>query len=95
MIYTVKIDYYATGEGRTQMILIGSYEDASKAKDRFKQIFDPYFAIGCTIEEGINIDGMEHMVPDYIINRFRENEDIKTSNRGYLEYYTSFHMNFA
>jgi len=38
MKYTAKLDYYATGEGRTLMILIGDYRNIDEVKETKQKI---------------------------------------------------------
>ena len=88
MMYTAKLDYYATGEGRTLMILIGDYRNIDEVKEAFSRHFDPYFTMGAEIIEGIDISGFESIIPANIIEAFNEGKE-------YYNYYTAFHMNFA
>jgi hypothetical protein len=97
-MYTVTCDYFATGEGRTIMLLItrgyGPSDDGKEnALANFKEVFGDYYAIGADVMEGIQFDvpGAKLLLSD----------DIKTSlldwvnDAGGLEYHAKIHVNFS
>lgn len=88
MMYTAKLDYFATGEGRTLMILVGNYSKQSEAYDAFSKHFDPYFAQGCDIVEGVDLMGFEKLVPEFVQKEL-------TEGKAYYEYFTCFHYNLS
>lgn len=52
-LWTIWVDYFATGEGRTLTALIVYAENAEEAKKKFADKFSDYMAIGCDAEEGV------------------------------------------
>ena len=52
-LWTVWLDYLATGEGRTKMACIVQAEDEFAAIEAFQGKFGEYFAHGCQAQEGL------------------------------------------
>lgn len=52
-LWTVWLDYFATGEGRTMMAVIGYASNEDEAKALFFKQFGEWFALGC--EAGVGI----------------------------------------
>ena len=52
-LWTVWVGYFATGEGRTLLGLICSASSPQVARQRFGEVFDPYYASGCDVEKGV------------------------------------------
>lgn len=52
-VWTVSLDYYATGEGRTLFGWLGYAENREEALTRFGDAFDPYFATSAEVHEGV------------------------------------------
>jgi hypothetical protein len=52
-LWTAWTDYFATGEGRTLLGLICSATSPEDARQRFGEVFDPYYASGCQVEKGV------------------------------------------
>jgi len=52
-LWTVWLDYFATGEGRTLMVRIAQAQSAEQARDAFAKRFGDYFADGASIAEGV------------------------------------------
>ncbi len=88
-MYTVVCDYFATGEGRTIMVLVAS-GNSYGALTRFADIFGSYYAIGAEVHDGVKLDfpGSEYVVPDPIRKE-------KFWERGMFEYHSSFHLNLS
>ena len=88
-MYTAVCDYYATGEGRTIMVLL-SNGDPCVALDRFADIFGSYYVRGAEVYEGIKLDfsGSEFVIPDVI-------KTCKLWEKGMFEYHSSFHINMS
>lgn len=88
-MYTVISDYYATGEGRTIMVLI-SNDNSFNALSRFTDIFGAYYAIGADVIEGVKLDfpGANFVIPEHIKNE-------KFWEKGMFEYHASFHLNLS
>ena len=88
--YTVSCDYFATGEGITYMILFTRDEEPL---ERFKDIFDPYYAIGAEISE--NLDFNSHAADKLISQQLRETIEKCATNGSHFEYYASLHVNMS
>lgn len=52
-LWTVWADYFATGEGRTILGLICSASSPQDARQRFGEVFDPFYVSGCSAEKGV------------------------------------------
>ena len=52
-LWTVWADYFATGEGRTILGLICSALSTQDARQRFGEVFDPFYVPGCDVEKGV------------------------------------------
>ena len=88
MIYTAKLDYVATGEGRTRMFLVGDFSDEEKVREKFALLFNKYYLIGANITEDINFEGFEDIIP-------KEVRKIIQSGKCMFDYHISFHYNFS
>jgi hypothetical protein len=99
-IYTVTCDHAATGEGRTQMILItrayGPKDGATNALNRFKEIFGDYYAMGAEVKEGLMLN--KSYIRELISTDTWRTLVKWTTNDvapGALEYFSSLHVNFS
>jgi hypothetical protein len=88
MLYTAKLDYFATGEGRTKMFLVGNFSDEKEVREKFALLFDDYYLIGAEITKGINFEGFEDIIPEEIRN-------IIQNGHCMFYYHTMFHYNFS
>jgi len=88
MIYTAKCDYFATGEGRTRMFLVGGFSDEKEVREKFALLFDEYYLTGAEITEGINFEGFEDIIPEEV-------RKIIQNGQCRFDYHTSFHCNFS
>lgn len=52
-LWTVWVDYFATGEGRALLALICSASGSQDARQRFGEVFDPFYVSGCVAEKGV------------------------------------------
>lgn len=52
-LWTVSLDYFATGEGRTMMARICHAQDEASARRQFGEAFDAFYANGCSVERGV------------------------------------------
>lgn len=52
-VWTVWLDYLATGEGRTKMACFTLAESEFDAISKFQERFGEYFAQGCQAQEGV------------------------------------------
>jgi hypothetical protein len=52
-LWTIWVDYFATGEGRTILGLICSASSPNVARQRFGEDFDPFYVSGCDVEKGV------------------------------------------
>jgi hypothetical protein len=96
-MYTVIVDYIATGEGRTIMVLytrgFGESEGMENALTRFKSIFGDYFAIGATVYSGMKFDFDN---AEMFISKALKESLIKWEKDYWnLEYHFSLHINGA
>jgi hypothetical protein len=104
-MYTVISDYFATGEGRTIMVLYTKaypfgkdWQDPTKdgaywALEDFKQKFGDYYAIGAEVKEGLVFDFLNS---ELVINKELRDFLIKSEKEaGGLEYFASLHFNYS
>jgi len=82
----------ATGEGLTYMALICYAENPEDAINQFSNRFDPYFAIGASVDPGIKFDipGGELLFSDALRQSM-----LKWHDKGYINFYSSIHVNFS
>ncbi len=52
-LWTVWADYFATGEGRTILGLICSALSPQDARQRFGEVFGPFYVPGCDVEKPV------------------------------------------
>jgi hypothetical protein len=52
-IWTAWMDYFATGEGRSQMAYIGYAQNADELRASAGQMLGEYYAKGLTVAEGL------------------------------------------
>lgn len=96
MIFTAYADYFATGEGRSLMVLIskgyGSKSPEENVRDRFVELFGSYMAIGMEMKEGLyfDFDGSELLLCEKTRDFLRRSLDA-----GNLEYHAELHFNFS
>jgi hypothetical protein len=57
-VWTVWVEYSATGEGRTLMARVAHAPSAKKAIEAFGKAFDPYFAQGADVAAGVLANGV-------------------------------------
>jgi len=57
-LWTVWLDYFATGEGRSLMARIAYAETAERAREGFEARFGDYFAQGASVAEGVVCNGV-------------------------------------
>ncbi len=90
----VVADYFATGEGRTIMLLItkayGPSDPETNAREQFAKLFGDYFAIGAEIItwEDMKKD-YENFLPPAIL-KYMNNPDAPG-----FSWHTSFHFNYS
>ena len=90
-LWTVWQDCGATGEGRTLMARIAYAENAQDALAGFGRQFDPYFASGAEVLEGVQQNAVtQALFADAALERVRQME-----GRATLELAARFHFNFA
>lgn len=88
-LYSAWCDYFATGEGRTIMVMYCIAEDEDDLRKKFSDAFHPYYAPGMQFEDGIKKDDIfAHMVPHTVTSMLEE-------GGCYFDFYTSFHYNFS
>lgn len=97
-MYTVKANYFGTGNGTTYMLLItrgyGPDEDPKvNALRRFTELFGDYMAQGAEVINGISFDvyGAKYLLSEDLKRNIIEWE----REAGGLEYHASLHVNFS
>jgi hypothetical protein len=90
MKYTVFADYYATGEGSTQMVLYCNRATSADAFDEFARLFGKYYSAFAEVVEGFDFNNRpaKLLVSDRIQTFLSEEEC-------FVSYHSSFHFNFA
>ena len=93
-IKTVVADYGATGEGRTLFIYIGYAHDAETAITDFGRKFDPYFAQGADVYDGLRLDipGYETLISKEMGDRLQA---LYAEGRANISFATEFHINYS
>lgn len=96
--YTIVCDYYATGEGRTMIVLYTTADNMDQVKNRFVQVFNEYFWRGMECYDGFifqNDTDSQHMTIEAIdmlvtsgVRKLLE-KDIMS------EFYAQLHFNLA
>lgn len=96
MYYTVTTNYFATGEGATDCILIGLFKNREDAMAEFRLLLGDYFAIGAVVEEGVVISMTNsHLIPNLIKKIIAEIVKGSPHQPTNFRYSTSFHANYA
>ena len=91
-LYTVHADYFATGEGRTLMLLYTYAANEDDARAAFGRAFSPYFALGCEVAEGFLLD---IPIADYLLSD-KVKEFLRTqAGQCNLDYHSSLHFNYS
>lgn len=52
-LWTVWLDYFATGEGRSYMAYIAYADTAEQAREGFARLYSDYYAEGAGVDEGV------------------------------------------
>lgn len=52
-LWTVWLDYFATGEGRAYMAYIAYADTAELAREGFARLYSAYYAKGAGVDEGV------------------------------------------
>jgi len=90
-VWTVCVDYGATGEGRTLMARIGYAEDERHALTLFEKAFDPFYARSAEVSEGVSDnDVVRALFPAQTLEWVRQHV-----GRANLDVSGRFHFNFA
>lgn len=88
---TVTCEYFATGEGMTNMVLVISAEDDQTALERFKTIFGDWLSIGAEVHDGLAFDKVRPALISQEVRLHLESQQ----GKAYIEYYCSLHLNFS
>lgn len=86
-ITTIYSDYFATGEGVQQYVVVTNNRRES-AIGTFKQLFGAYMFLGAEITEGIP-DKVKHLMPESIVRAF-EDPKVDTCSQTWT---SSFYLN--
>lgn len=88
--YTVHNDYFATGEGRTIMVLYVSATSEDEAMDRFRSEFGVFYSYGAVVLPGkvFNFPTCEFLISD------RVRKALETWD-AHLFYSAEFHYNIS
>lgn len=90
-LWTVTLDYYATGEGRTFFGWVG-YADAEKdAVQSFGRVFDPFFAHKASASEGV----IQNSVTALLFSPRALEEVRKLEGLGSVTLHGELHFNLA
>lgn len=89
-IWTVWLDYLATGEGRTKMACIVLAEDESAAITKFQDRFGEYFAQGCQAEEGLQRNAVTKLLFSKAVMDSLEEARAKGQIEAFASLYTEF-----
>lgn len=89
-LWTVWLDYLATGEGRTKMACIILAEDECAAITRFQEKFGEYFAQGCQAEEGLHRNAVTKLLFSKVVMDSLEDASAKGKIDAFASLYTEF-----
>lgn len=96
--YTIICDYYATGEGRTMMVLYMIAYNIDQVKDKFVSVFNEYYWRGIDFYDGFIFDNSDK---DNYINLEPVELLVTTGVRNLLEkdimsqFYAQLHFNLS
>jgi hypothetical protein len=99
--YLAFMDYEATGEGRTIMLLLRYAKDEEHVKEEWRKKFFPddphgrvadYFFIGLTVTVGVPED-LRVFLPAYVVDTMQR--DINEGHSFPGEYSSEFHVNYS
>jgi hypothetical protein len=89
-LWTVWLDYLATGEGRTKMACFVYALDNFGAINKFQEKFGEYFAQGCQAHEGV----LRNTVTKFLFSKAALDGLEDGSGRGSLDAYASIHLEY-
>jgi hypothetical protein len=89
-LWTVWLDYLATGEGRTKMACIVYVESEFDAINKFQERFGEYFAQGCQAQEGL----LRNAVTKLLFSKAALDHIEEAAGKGNLEAFASMHTEF-
>jgi len=93
MIWTIWIDYFATGEGRTiflNVVTAWSREEALKSMERNIGTYSDYFMMGVEIKEGFDPKNR------YVLQLLSNSQiDQIVKGGGMINVYVQSHFNYA
>lgn len=90
-VWTVTLDYHATGEGRTLFGWLGYAENRKEALRCFGKAFDPYFAKGAEVHEGV----VDNPVVRQLFSRDALAQVLRLSGKATVELSGRLHFNLA
>lgn len=90
-IWTVWVDYGATGEGQTWLVWIGYALDEAAARKSFSDRFGEFFAQFCEIETGAVLNQVtERLLPPGTAELLEG-----ANGKAQAEFYAHMHLNYA
>lgn len=90
-LWSVWSDYFATGEGRTLMAVVGYASSEEQAKALFVQQFGEWFALGCEAAPGVVPNPvLEHLFSPVVLQLLTDNDGVAN-----LKAHASVHINMS
>lgn len=90
-LWTVWLDYLATGEGRTKMACLVYADSDSDAINKFQEKFGEYYAQGCQANEGV----LRNSVTKLLFSKAALDSIEEASGKGTLDAYASIHLGYS
>ena len=90
-LWTVWLDYFATGEGRSMMAVIGYASNENEAKELFSKKFGDWFKIGCDAAPGV----VQNPVTQFLFSTEALQMLTKHNGNANLVVHASIHINMS
>ena len=91
VLWTISADYFATGEGRTFMAVIGYATSEEAAKKLFQDQFGDWFAQGCEAVAGV----VQNPVTQFLFSTEALQMLTKHNGNANLVVHASIHINMS
>ncbi len=90
-VWTVWLDYFATGEGRTRAACLVQASSAEAARARFAENFSDYFARGADVQAGVIRNAITtFLFSDEALKDFEARQSV-----GRVELFARSHLNLS